>query len=252
MKTTPQLNWDLACIGDNAALRADACLCPPQRGMRRYSIRWLRYWFVYQLLQAERARQQRPLAVCEIGIGAGQMLRFMNVVGKPAWSRWVGVDCALLPEHLNGLGYESLTQADLQTDVSWCRPEYDAFILLHILEHLLDPELAMKQLAAKMRPGSIVIGGYPSVPDWCIRFREPKLRKSAQAHGHVTAFSASRTRAMAEAAGLEVEFLSGAFCVRAGGFALEDYAWWTRFNLWFGAAFPSWPGELYWVMRKPK
>jgi 2-polyprenyl-3-methyl-5-hydroxy-6-metoxy-1,4-benzoquinol methylase len=252
MRTHPQLHWDLRCIGDNAALHADACLCPPQLKMRRYSIRWLRYWFVYQLLQAERARLGRPLAVCEIGIGAGQMRRFMNVVGAPAWSRWVGVDCKLLPDQLNSLGYDALVEANLQTDVSWCRAEYDAFILLHILEHLLDPETAMKQLAEKIRPGSIIIGGYPSVPDWCIRFREPKLRRTAQPFGHVTALSARRTRAMAAAAGLELEFLTGAFCARAGGFVLEDCEWWTRFNLRFGSMFPSWPGELYWVMRKPE
>ena len=253
MKTIPQLNWDLDCIGNNAALQADTCLCPPQRGMRRYSIRWLRYWFVCQLLQAERARQQRQLAICEIGIGSGQMLRFMNVVSQPVWSRWDGVDCLLLRDDLNALGYGSLIDANLQTDTIPGANDYAVFILLHILEHLYEPEKAMAQLAAQMRPGSIVIGGYPSVPNWCVRLREPTLRARAhtRTYGHVTAFSAHRTRAMAAAAGLQLEYLTGAFCVRASGFVLEDCKWWTRYNLLFGALFPSWPGELYWVMRKP-
>ena len=211
----------------------------------------LRYWFTYQFLLAEQARQGRPLSVCEIGISSGEMLRFMNAVGDPAWSRWVGVDCALRPDSLKDLGYDALVEADLHASVDWCDGSHDALILLHVLEHLHDPEPAGARLAAKMRPGSILIGGYPSVPHWCVPIREPRIRKTAQLHGHVSVFSPRRTRAMAAAAGLRVDFLAGAFCVRAGGFVLEDYAWWTRFNLLFGGLFPSWPGEIYWVMRKP-
>jgi hypothetical protein len=33
---------------------------------------------------------------------------------------------------------------------------------------------------------------------------------------------------------------------------LENYQWWFKFNIWFCGMFPSWPGETYWVLRKPK
>jgi len=39
--------------------------------------------------------------------------------------------------------------------------------------------------------------------------------------------------------------------MRKKGFFLENSKLWMRFNLWFGAMFPSWPGELYWILRKP-
>jgi 2-polyprenyl-3-methyl-5-hydroxy-6-metoxy-1,4-benzoquinol methylase len=247
------MNGDLSCIVNHEArLRADPCLCPPGRRVRRFPIRWLRYWFVHQLLLAEQQRQQRPLTVCEVGISNGEMLRFMNAVGAPMWSRWVGVDCALQHDTLKGLGYAALNEADLQSSVSWCDAGYDALVLLHVLEHLREPEPAVARLAAAMRPGAVLIGGYPSVPDWCVEIRERQIRKTALPHGHVSVFSPRRTRAMAAAAGLGVEFLAGAFCVRAGGFVLEDFEWWTRFNLGFGRLVPSWPGEIYWVMRKPR
>jgi hypothetical protein len=64
-------------------------------------------------------------------------------------------------------------------------------------------------------------------------------------------FSPRRVRDMAAANGLQVEFLSGAFLMRKKGFFLEDHKWWLRFNVRFGAVFPSWPGEIYWMLRKP-
>jgi hypothetical protein len=56
---------------------------------------------------------------------------------------------------------------------------------------------------------------------------------------------------MAVNSGLKVDFLSGAFFMRKKGFFLENTQLWMRFNLGFGALFPSWPGETYWVLRKP-
>jgi hypothetical protein len=39
--------------------------------------------------------------------------------------------------------------------------------------------------------------------------------------------------------------------MRHKGFFLENFAWWMRLNLLFGGLVPSWPGEIYWMMRKP-
>lgn len=55
---------------------------------------------------------------------------------------------------------------------------------------------------------------------------------------------------MALGAGLAVDFRAGAFGLRASGSALEDSEAWLRANLLFGAAFPGWPGEIYWRLRK--
>ena len=54
---------------------------------------------------------------------------------------------------------------------------------------------------------------------------------------------------MAANADLTVDYSSGAFAVRASGSPLEHCAWWLRLNVVFGAAFPAWPGEIYWQLR---
>jgi hypothetical protein len=56
---------------------------------------------------------------------------------------------------------------------------------------------------------------------------------------------------MAAQAGLKVEFMSGAFLMRSKGSSLENSAAWMRFNIAWGRLFPGWPGEIYWLMRKP-
>ncbi len=257
----PQLTWELNCIGDNLSLRVDPTLGSPKSRHRRYPIRMLRYWFTYQLLRTEFLRRKSPLAICEIGIGKGQMLRFMNALAhRPGaaaddlrWSRWVGVDCHLAHDQLRDLGYHALIETNLEDPAPPTALEgYDALVLLHVLEHVHDPEAVVARIAGTMKPGSILIGGYPSVPHGIVPLRESKIRKTARANGHVSVFSARRTVELANACGLRLEFLAGAYFVRAGGFILEDYAWWIRFNLLFGAVFLFWPGEVYWVMRKPE
>jgi hypothetical protein len=39
--------------------------------------------------------------------------------------------------------------------------------------------------------------------------------------------------------------------MRSKGSPLENSAAWMRFNLAWGRLFPWWPGEIYWLMRKP-
>ena len=81
--------------------------------------------------------------------------------------------------------------------------------------------------------------------------REKQVRKTAGPMGHVSVFSPARVRRMARDAGLVAEFYSGAFFLRSKGSPLENSAPWMRFNLFWGRIFPGWPGEIYWLMRKP-
>ena len=49
--------------------------------------------------------------------------------------------------------------------------------------------------------------------------------------------------------GLRMELLSGAFMFRKHRFYLENFQWWMKLNLAFGALFPSAAGEIYWALR---
>lgn len=254
----PQMSWDLGCLGRNQAMRTDAFQVDPKCLKRAYPVRLLRYWFVYHLLREETERQGRPLRVAEVGIDTGQMRFFLESIAKTpgaeplATERWTGIDLHLQREFLEGLGYDHLVEANVEQDQSAIDPDTDAVILLHVLEHLYDPKEAMRKIAARLKPGAVLIGGFPSVPHWCAVFREPLIRLMPNENGHVSKFSPHRVRKLARDLGLELDFFSGAFFLRASGLFLEDSEAWIRFNLRFAQRFPGWPGETYWLMRVPR
>ena len=252
-----QLFWDIKCLCQNPALLSGDFPLSAKALRRTYSMRVMRYWFIYHFLRIEYQQRLKPLNVCEVGIGVGQMLQFMrSVAAIPGlnlvqWSSWTGVDCCVKQDTLGGLGYTQFIQEDIERSGSWLSADYDAIILLHVLEHLYSPEAAFAMIVPRMKPGSVLMGGFPSVPNFCAMLREPQIRANPNSNGHVSAFSPRRVRRIAGEYGLQLDFLAGAFFLRASGFFLEDQAWWLRFNLAFGALVPNWPSEIYWVMRKP-
>lgn len=225
----------------------------------RYPVRLLRYWFGYHLLTQESQRLGRPLEIAEIGIHNGQMFLFAKVatrhVRQPAqqlsWSRWLGVDAVLKHHRIAKAGYDEVQEADLEDPAFALKGTFDVALCLHILEHRPDPERDLEKIAAGVRSGGAIIGGSPVVPRVAQRIQEWRIRKTAAPMGHVSVFSPSRIRRMTKAAGLRLEFLSGAFFLRRKGWQLEDSAAWLRFNLAWGRMFPGWPGEIYWLARKP-
>ena len=251
-KFLPQLRWGLAFLADNKTVRSKRFGIPPEAKSVRYPIRLLRYWFGYHLLREETGRRTGPLEVAEIGVHTGQMLEFFrSVPGHATFAKWTAVDAVMLTEKLRKAGYDDFFEANLEDPYFDLPADYDVAVLLHILEHLFEPEAALKKVARRIRPGGALIGGFPVVPGFLAKLRESKVRRTAAPMGHVSVFSPTRVRRMAGICGLRVEFLSGAFFVRSKGSALEDSALWARFNLLWGAVFPWWPGEIYWLMRKP-
>lgn len=253
----PQLCWDVEFLKDNPTLQSEDYGIPAEVKHIKYSVRLLRYWFMYHFLREETKRQGRNLSVCEIGVDVGQMLGFMHAAAnhgaeKVEFETWDAVDCRIRPEILEPVGYRHFYEVDLESsEFTLGDKQYDAMILLHLMEHLFEPEKLVTRLAPNLKPGGMMIGGFPSLPHFMVESREKQIRSTARKFGHVSVFSPRRVREMAEANGLEVEFLSGAFFMRKKGFFLENCKWWLRFNLWFGAMFPGWPGETYWILRKP-
>ena len=246
----PQLRWDIDCLSRKPGIRD---YLSKKASSRAYPTRLLRYWFIYHFLRVERERRSQPLRVCEVGIDVGQMLRFTSSAGdprKPIWSSWDGVDYRLQTDRIADAGYTSLTQSDVEQSLDWLSADHDVIIFLHVLEHLRDPEKLFRDMTPRLKPGAVIVGGFPSVPHFCISRRERQLREHTNDNGHITAFSVKRTRTIAAACRLQLDFITGAFLLRASGLSLENYSWWFRFNLAFGSFVPGWPGELYWVMRK--
>lgn len=249
--TYTPLDWDIEFLADNPVVRTKRFGIPKEAKGVKYPIRLLRYWFGYHLLRVAAQEAGRPLDVAEIGVHTGQFLEFVRSAPvQPATGRWTAVDAVMLTEKLRKAGYDDFFEANLE-DASFDLPQdYDAAVLLHVLEHLFEPEAVLAKIAQRIRPGGVLIGGFPVLPDFLVKSRQAAVRKTAKPMGHVSVFSPERVRRMGEAAGCTTEFLSGAFFVRSKGSPLENSAAWMRFNLAWGGAMPWWPGEIYWLMRK--
>ncbi len=225
----------------------------------RYPVCALRYWFMYHLIHKEFLARQRPLSFCEVGVGTGQMLSFMRTGETPGEcgplpafiETWDAMSHRVDDARLAAIGYSRCFSHNVEDPDLVLPRQYDVLILLHILEHLHDPEKVFAKLLPFVREGGLIIGGFPGLPHVMCRSRERRLRQSAESFGHVSAFSPRRVRMLAKRNALSLELLTGAYLFRKNGFILEHHGWWTRLNLLFGALFPGWPGELYWAMRKP-
>jgi SAM-dependent methyltransferase len=247
------LDWDYRFLAENAAVRSKRFNMTEKAKSVRYPIRLLRYWFAYHLLCIESAARSGPIDLVEVGVQKAQFLQFVRSAPvQPNVSRWTVLDAVIHPEKFRKVGIrkEDVLEANLESPDFDLPRNYDAAVLLHVLEHLFDPDTALQKIVSRIRPRGVLIGGSPVLPDFLVAPHQKRERKTAQPMGHVSVFSPQRVGRMAKAAGCTVEFISGAFFMRRSGSRLENSAAWLRFNLWWGGKFPSWPGEIYWLMRK--
>lgn len=213
-----------------------------------YPIKLLRYWFMYHFIKAQQQRLGRPLRVCEIGVDRGQMRRYMQDAGFTDIECWEAVDYKLQPE-LSESGYTRQIQANVDMPEFQLAEHYDVIIVLHLLEHLFEPEQLVLKLSSALEADGILIGGFPAVPQLIQAYRQKKIRLTAANFGHVSTFSPQRVKNMAHQCRLSLDFLSGTYMLRKRNFALENHPFWVRLNLLWGALFPALSGEIYWCMR---
>ncbi len=238
-------NWDLAVIESQIPVKQ--VFGKPKPTL--YPVKLLRYWFMFNLLKDEQSRLGRPLRICEIGVDRGQMLQFTQDTGFREFSTWVAVDRQILGR-LKEYGYSKQIEADVDFPGFYLEDEYDVIIVLHILEHLFEPEALVARLSDSLVPGGILIGGFPVTPKWLAEYWQKRIRSTASKYGHVSVFSPHRVKKMAQNSKLKLDFLSGAFFLRKSGSVLENFKGWLRLNLLWGAVFPSLGGEIYWQMSK--
>ncbi len=240
-------------MADNPTVRSKRFGIPKEAKQVRYPIRLLRYWFGYHLLREEAEQSPGSLEVAEIGVHTGQMLEFLNSVPKPPkFAAWTAVDAVMLTEKLRKAGYTDFFEANLEAPDFDLPKDYDVAVLLHILEHLHDPETALVKVAERIRPGGALIGGFPVVPHLFAATREKQVRKTAAPMGHVSVFFADPRPPDGRKGGAGGRVHVRCVLPAQQGSSLEDSEAWARLNLIWGGAFPGWPGEIYWKMRKPR
>lgn len=230
----------------------------------RFPIRYLRYWFGRLILNELRARLRRPLRVLEVGIDRGQLLGFMggSRIGESKFAlptaieRWDGLDVQVDPDVVARYSYTDHFVADVAKPFDLGERRYDAVVLLHVLEHLLDPEAAMRRVRQWIAPDGIIVGGSPTMPgafaglhqQWLRRKHADKMH-DVRLHKHLSVISPNRIRGFAKVEGMAVDLLTGAFFLRSSGSRVENSALWLRANLLWGSLFPALAGEVYFSLR---
>jgi SAM-dependent methyltransferase len=232
----------------------------------RFPLRYLRYWFGRFVLTELLTRLKRPLRVLEVGIDRGQLQCFMGAgpIGDGMFAlprsidRWDGLDVKVDPEIIRRYSYTDHFVVDVEGPFDLGERRYDAVVLLHVLEHLLDPEGAMRRLRRWIAPGGIIMGGSPTMPGALAGLHEGWLRRKnadrmhdVRLHKHLSVITPNRIRGFAKAEGMAIDLLTGAFFLRWSGSRAENSALWLRANLLWGSLFPALAGEVYFSLQIP-
>ncbi len=247
------LQWSLDLYDRVSQWRREDFPLRPEAKRTRYPLRTIRYWWVTNAMLDECARLGRPPVIADVGCWQGILNRFVPTVEG---ARWVGLDWEMQSRWLELADYDQLIACDFDQPLPLESDSVDIAVCLHVLEHLPRPEFTMGELARVVRPGGVVLIGFPVLPRWMSWLRERQFarqfasgqRKPGQ---HCHAFWPRRSRRLATDAGLEVEYWAGSFLVRSTGSKLENHAWWIRLNQLWGAALPALGQEIFLKLRVP-
>jgi len=217
-----------------------------------FPMRAIRYWWTYCAIMDEAKRYDRPLTIVDAGCGRGISRRF---VGDDPNAKWIGLDWQIDRQLLLDRGYDEVHQCDLDKPLPLADGCADVVIFQHVAEHLPRISFTLHELARLLHSEAVLVAGSPIRPRLLCPLQELRYRR-ADAMGkravgaHINALHVGLWRDLLTSVGLEVETLSGAHFFRWSGSPLENYAWWLRANLMWGALLPAWGRELYIVARK--
>ncbi len=119
-------------------------------------------------------------SVLDVGCGAGDNARHLKARGCTVH----GVTLSRREFELAQPHVDRLTLADVET-WEWDYPDgsFDAVLLSHVLEHLIDPPAALRRLARLLRPGGRAYIALPNVANWRLRLRFLAGRFEYDDHG---------------------------------------------------------------------
>ncbi|MEL6463979.1 MAG: methyltransferase domain-containing protein [Pseudomonadota bacterium] len=115
-----------------------------------------------RVMRQPRYRQKaQDLRVLDAGIGTGAMsLAFRQHLGRRFRLHGIDISSAMLREADGRLGREdidmTLTEADL-TMLPYADCAFDVILAAHVIEHLPDPQAALKEMFRVLKPGGVLI-----------------------------------------------------------------------------------------------
>lgn len=247
------LSWPLGRFELNDRLRER--LFPRSGAIRktRYPIASLRYWWLGNAIGREVQSRSAELLVVDAGCNDGILRGFVYPLEG---TRWIGLDRNLDWPQGDLDKYDELKRCDLEAVLPLKSASADVVVCSHVLEHLLQPQTLIDELARVLKGKGIALIIVPILPKLMARVAEWHYAREFRAGkrkmgAHMHTFWPSRVVDLARHAGLELEIASGTYLLRIDGCLLENLRIWIRVNQCWAALFPSLGGELCMQFRKP-
>jgi SAM-dependent methyltransferase len=218
---------------------------------RRYRLRLARYPALAAAVAEFVRAQTGAVRLLDAGVGRGRTRRYLAPLGLADRVAFHGIDLAPdLGVRCHDAAAWRLVRANVARPFPWRDAAFDIVVCEQVLEHVNDPESAVREIARCLRPGGLLVAGVPTFPAGAAWLRDrvaPHAHAaSGREHGHVRTFTKGGFAALVRAGGaFDVRSVRG-FRSFSGGIAgpLEDFRWWWRANAAFGRAFPSLCAEV--------
>lgn len=200
----------------------------------------------------------RSIPMLDIGLGSGRSLMYIDKKGVGEKLDLYGLD--LMPKRLDSVyGSErwKLFQGDIEGGIPFEDKSFEIVLCEQLLEHLNEPNEAIKELSRVMKKDGLLVLGVPIFPPFVNILRElivPKLDAFTgnKKRGHIQSYTLGKI--------IKDSMMHGSFdLVEARGFRiasggilkpLENKEGFYKFNRLLGRLFPSFCIEVQLLLKK--
>lgn len=225
---------------------------------RRYRLRLSRYRALAETIAGFIKNKAGKTVILDVGVGSGRTLRYLEPTGMSERANFYGLDTD--SKRLDGIYGKKkwrLVLADVTKGIPFKNKSVDVAIIEQVLEHISNPEDALKEIARVLKPGGLLIVGVPIFPapvEW--------VRKKVTAYaakrfdmkrGHVQTFTLKKTTGLIKTDLFDISSVRG-FRIASGGILgpLENLRFWWRLNAFIGKVVPSLCTEIQVTAKKRK
>lgn len=237
-----------------ARKRQDALAFGVIPAFRKYELYMMRYVAPAEFIRQE-LQQKGSLRVLDIGAGYGPLKRFCP--GADVEMHGIELD----PKGAaacEALGYK-IEKCDLETEpLPYQSDSFDVVVINHCLEHLVNPDIALKEADRILRADGLLIVGTPNKKPGLVWIAQ--LRKQAELRQQGRRKAATHQAFTLKAfLGLLRRTLPAYEVVDVRGFRFlsarqllpfEDWHWFYKFSTALGQRFPALTSEANVVLRK--
>ena len=169
-------------------------------------------WARREMIQLITHNPEQPIKVLEVGCGMGATLAKIQYLWQR--SEVCGIEIAERVAEI-GANYLDIIQGDIETmEIPYLEEQFDYIILADVLEHLYEPERAIKRLIPYLKRGGAFLCSVPNIMHVSALLPLLQGQFDYQEAGildrtHIRFFTLDSITKLFQACGLEIEALTG-------------------------------------------